>query len=296
MRTATARRTSAKMGECNRFARAACIAIITAFAVLGAVGIARADGLPEICPANLSVPNAATAADTFAFVLLAPTARTVTAQLTIRTDKGWFSADVPSQKLQPVAVQRVFGGKLLPPYDIERSPILYVRFPSVVTIVEAWVSGASSDAPGWGDAGNVTCDPPQGTPVSKTPPTTAVLSPASLRAFTVTPGVRISTISVHPTMSLDMSCPKPFADARALKTISPSYPYSGAMPGAVALVEVLIGDDGRPLGTTMLRSSGDAAYDIAARIGAEKSTYSPAIAYCKPTVSRYIYEASFSPR
>ncbi len=279
------------------------VAAVSTFA-FGAT--ARAQALPETCPAVLTIPVGTAAATHVGtthvgLAISAASARTVSGDLTIRTDHGWFTAAFPAEKLQPAALQFVNGLKAIRIWHGYMSPILYLNFSRPVSIVSMWISDAraTGDSVGWAEQGTVSCDPPQGDPLHPFPPMgpkyAQTLVPSDLARFEATPS-QDASLTLRSVTPLNTSCPHPFTDATATHPVSPKYPFAGSMPAGTTLIEVLIGHDGSALATSVMHASGIDAFDIAARQSAEASTYAPATAYCKPIISRYLVRADFNPR
>lgn len=274
---------------------------LTAYACCGA---ARAGTLPETCPAALVNPAPRVATTHVGVAIAAASARTVSGGLTIRTDHGWFTTTFPAQKLQLATVHLVNGLKVVRTVRDYLSPVLYIDFPQPVTIVSMWISNAraTEDTIGWTAQGSVSCDPPQHDPLqwppspSPSPKFVETFAPADLAPFVAPPSPRAIHLVLRPMTPLDTSCPHPFTDATVVHAARPQYPFTKPMQQGTSMIEVLIGHDGSALAASVMYTSGLQAFDDAAMRAAESSTYTPATAYCKPVLSRYLFRASFNPR
>lgn len=87
-------------------------------------------------------------------------------------------------------------------------------------------------------------------------------------------------------------CAVPFAEATVIHAATPAYPKNNESTGT-ALIEVDLDSTGALSGTAILRSSGNAALDAAAKAAALKSTFRPAIFACQAQRGTYIFRADF---
>jgi hypothetical protein len=264
--------------------------------VLACAARASADVDIETCPALVgSHPEAVPGkANTYAAILYAPGARSVVATLGAFTDRGFFTIALPEQALKPVSTA---SPKPFDRYSYRAAP-LAVRFPDSVTVYELWVHDARATAgdTDWVKSGAAECTAPEGDPrvpyVPKIDPA-ATPSPTPEPLPTVDPAV-VPIVAVRAPDLETLSCPRPFVNARAVVPVAPDYPFARAMENATSLVEITIGPTGTPVGSYVYRPSSELAFDIATVQAAMHTTYAPAIAFCRPIYSRYIFHADFS--
>ena len=256
---------------------------------------ARANALAEACPARLLMPlaGAGTSAAAFAFAIVASDPRTVRGHIIARTDHGWYQIEFPDQRLAAASLHYVRHGNTTPAIRVAESPILYARFAQPLTIVSAWVQDAMATGDGvWAARGSVTCDPPQRDPLDFSEPRIAKLAPVDLAPFLVPPGSSSAIAAAAPTAAYGSTdCLVPFATARATNLVPPQAPF-GSGP-ATSLIEILLAHNGEVQDAEVMRTSGDRRLDAAALQAARQTTYSPAIAYCRPVYSVYVFKADF---
>jgi len=265
-------------------------------AVLGCAARASADIDVETCPAlvGLHPEKVPGLKNTYAAILYAPSARSVVARLGAFTDRGFYSIALPERTLAPVPTASPR------PFDrfAYRAVPVAVRFPDDLTVYELWVHEARATAgdTDWTKAGTVECTPPEGDPrvprVSNPDPA-ATASPTPEPLPTADPAIAPAIALLSPGLET-LACPHPFVDARALVPVAPDYPFARAMEDGTSLVEITIDPTGSPVGSYVYKPSSEPAYDIATVQAATLTTYAPAIAFCRPIYSRYIFRAEFS--
>jgi len=215
----------------------------------------------EFCPARISkVENVTGAASSFAVVLNTDSQRTVTGQLLLETDNGWYRAP-----FAPVSMQKAARGFDAPP--------IYVDLPKVTLLRNVWLAQAASDDPRWGPRGIVNCPPdPERNTARGNAPNAASASQ------------RIAAQPIAPPLSYD--CKTPFADAKPDET---SFEGDDLGVGDYAAAEVDLDASGAPIGVTALTASGE-DFDLKKRLEdrVKRMRFSPAVAYCKPVPSTYI--------
>lgn len=100
-----------------------------------------------------------------------------------------------------------------------------------------------------------------------------------------------------PTPTPKPQCAVPNAQA-ALKgqAVEPDYPDIARQEGATgtASVKVTLSSTGGVEGTTIYKSSGNAALDQAGIKAAQQTAYTPEVVNCVPTAGQYIFEADFT--
>jgi TonB family protein len=214
------------------------------------------------CPSSATSLVAVTGSSgtLYAFHLTSHSARTVSGDVTVDSNRGWFTVPLRNVKIEKIA--NGFG-----------SAMLYARFPAPLRVTNSWLA----------HDGDKACYPPPMLPSGDrqwpyTPQNAADLIPAAI---------------MQPYGRTD--CAEPFAPARALTVVLPDFDRRKATFAGTAAIDVTIGLDGKPLNATIAESSHTAGFDDAAREAALKSTYSPALAYCVPTIAKYMYKATLRP-
>jgi TonB family protein len=99
-----------------------------------------------------------------------------------------------------------------------------------------------------------------------------------------------------PTPTPRPACAIPNADARVVDKVSPEYPDSARMNGAVGEVDVKVSlsPTGAILHASVYKSSGNAALDFAALAAAKASSYAPEVAECRNVGGDYLFHAEFT--
>ena len=224
----------------------------------------------------------------YSFDVVAPTARSAHGNLALETDAGWFRVPFGPFELTQ-ATRHMTNAKDGAMTSMSfRSPIQYVNFGKPVTIRGWWVENAASDGADWSDVGLFACSPElisnkyawHPIPAEGQPYTSM---PAGARAIAAQP--------VPPILRTD--CAKPFVDASVVKQVSPDYPFTSQMNRTTSTILVTILPNGVAVDATVFKSSGLEAFDIAAISAAMRSTYTPKIAFCKPTIGRYLWKVMF---
>jgi len=208
------------------------------------------------------------APQTYAFRVIAASARRVTGSVMVESNAGWYR--IP---FKPVAVAKTPSGFT--------SGLLFAQFSASVTIENAWLSEAASDAPGWGDKGVVACAPPP----FRVPAYGAV-------AGTEQPVETAAAEAISPPFTWD--CKTPFAQAVAETSAGSKLP--DIEPGAAAAVVVELDESGKPLDVTPVdASNGYIEWAWQLRQYAKTLQYKPAVAYCRAVPSTYILRVSVQP-
>jgi TonB family protein len=265
----------------------------------------RASAVVEYCPAHLSyqpVGNEKTAA-LFGIELTALGPRKVTAAtLAFDTSRGWYTVQIPA--LQIAEKDRHYTS---PSAEFMRrdwvSPILYVRFPSAISIAHAWVDSikvTGDGAFGWQQRGNVQCDPPAGAvPRQKTPATIDIkVNPKDVDPLSAPPAPGAMLLAAEPSKALATTdCTEPFRDATVVEQAQPSYPDAMkylAVRG-VSAIQVGINADGSLGDAWVWAPSGYKPFDDEALGAARRSTYKNGRAYCRDVPGRYLFHVNFLP-
>jgi len=149
-----------------------------------------------------------------------------------------------------------------------------VRFSQPVILRNAWVE----------NAGGAHCYPPL--PDEHVTLTAASPPPARERAV-------LEAKIREPYGRTD--CAMPFQNVRALNIVEPDFRPANAIFAGTAIIEVLVMPDGKSAAAKIVQTSGTPGFDDAALDAAHKTTYTPAIAYCLPTIGRYSYKANIRP-
>lgn len=280
-----------------------------------ALATARAQALTEICPAQLEVAAVSSAGQTkmgpatvFGFALTAAGPRSVSGILAFDTSAGWFTANVPSVAL--AEKDRRYNGMLgrwsIPSWV---SPVMYVQFPTRVTLNHSWLYSASaknSGAFGWEKAGTFICPPPPGPQavfgnktisraISRLLGATRSLQsptidPRDVDALSAIPPPGASTFAArHSTPLETATCAKPFADAVTTMSVAPEYPAILQSSGASRLIGIGIAIDaeGKLADSWIWAPSDLAAFDQAAPSSAQDQQYTGAVSYCRPVPALY---------
>lgn len=273
-----------------------------------------ASAMVEFCPATLKYqrvgPESAKKdpAKIYGFELTALGTRTViSATLAFDTSAGWYTLDVPAITLY--AKERRYTA---PWVSFTRrdfvSPVLYVRFPTAVTIAHAWVYNASArddGAFGWQAMGTVTCDPPataspEQRKSHKLPDKNRyALDPRDDDGLSREPQQTSLIVPAASSKALEsIDCAEPFRDAETKRIAVANYP--DAMRGNVlgdstTAVQVAIEPDGTLQDAWVWGPSGFTPFDQESVKAARNSTYTGARAYCRPVSSEYFFFVTFDP-
>ena len=257
----------------------------------------------EFCPASVGPLHAldgSAAASLYSFALDASAARLASADVAIETNTGWFEAHVShvtiaerDERLRdPVVnfVRRTFT-----------SAPLYVRFPSAVDVLGAFVLDAQApDDAAWASRGLVTCDAPAGFGRAYVPDkngrfTVTALNPRTDLYAMPEPGATIAAArSIAAPGST--SCPVPFARSKVEHIEAAVFPpgYSVTQTVEVA-VKIDLDPNGSLAGEDVYVPSGNDAFDEAALRAARDSTYSAGRAFCRPAPGTYLFKVRFNP-
>jgi len=282
-------------------------AALLSLVAFGAIALTQASARAEIefCPAGLNGLHPLQAAKgepaaLFSYTLTALGPRTVTGQLAVQTDRGWFTAPVPSSLLTRHESHYVSRLQDFTRVDFV-SPLLYVQFPEAIKIQNVWIRSARAIGDGefgWEAQGTVPCNPPgEARSVTFAPiPDLKVSSKTSID-YTVLPApgsIVPQAVASTPLESTD--CPKPFVSATTVHVVSPEYPYAFSRPSGVSIIAVAIEGNGTLRDAWVWGSSGDAGYDAAALASAARTTYSGATAFCRPVAQTFLFRARFTGR
>lgn len=265
-------------------------------AVLFAALYRPAFALAEFCPASVRIQPVASAdtwqigdssAALYGFELSALGSRTASGVIAFDTDSGWYTADVP------FVGQRDFV-----------SPRMYVRFPSAVTVMNAWMYHAQAVDDGkfgWQAKGEIQCAPPprarkQHEPVvSEDDP--ARMYPKDGDHLSAAPTDREIIVDAKPSPAIfHANCTDPNDDASVAVAVAPDWSLGYSPPKASSAVWVAVNADGTLVDAWISQPSGVREVDEAALKAAMKSTYEPARAYCRPVPGVYLFRVSFDPR
>lgn len=284
--------------------RAVTIAVV--FFVLCA---ARAAAVAEFCPAQVSlrpVGDGFTPAQVYGFELSAEGSRTVTSMLAFDTSAGWFTASVPA-----VEIAEKDRHYTAPWVSFTRrdwvSPVMYLRFPGVLTVKRTWVylARATGDSFGWEAKGQVSCSANPGPAIPpRLPARPPTLDPRDDDHLNASPRLNASFIPVVASLPLKQTnCGKPFEDASVATMIPPNFPEGGPFPGSsvdagvetTVAVTVIINANGSLSDAWIWESSGVPNFDRAALNAARATGYRPALAYCEAVPSQYLFKVTFTP-
>lgn len=275
------------------------------------LGTARTQAAAEFCPAQITgihSTNQMAQSTTYEYGLQALTDRTVEGTIVADTDHGWYSwKQAPAQLVLTHYTSWSPTHGALPlvemSYAVSQSAELSVTFPVALQVYRAWVATAQTHgekALRWDQSGLVDCEPTDFPPktdakdlrrVKRTPnagdPTPPPPVPAAVATATVAP-FPVTT------------CDHPFVTATVTRPFPPSFPESMKSPGFsqrdTSEIEVAVGPDGNLVDAWVFASSGYPQFDESALIAAQRSTYKPAISYCKAVGASYLFRADFTPR
>jgi TonB family protein len=282
--------------------RRALIVLVWIFA-LGAASSVCALATTEYCPAHAGAfhpidgPGPATL---YAFALDAQSARSVQGSVLVATSGGWYRVKFPLTAL--ISRTYSYSGKF---GDLSRnafdSDAIYVRFPSALDISTAYVSEAQTSGEhdfGWDSKGNFACLPQSGF-FDENPRNFNGLVLSNPRTDLTTPPRNSAAIITAESVPApgDIACPKPFTNPAVKRAVSPDYPRSERTRRTygLSIVELALNAAGTVTDAWTFLSSGSAAFDGAALQSAESSTFTPGLAFCKPTGGLYLFNAEFEP-
>lgn len=276
-----------------------------------------ASAMVEFCPATLRFQRIGPESEKalpgalYGFELSALGPRTITsATLAFDTSGGWFTVDVPGVTLNEKDRHYSSATASLVRRDYV-APILYVRFPTAVSVSRGWVYNATTQRDsifGWDTAGTVQCDP--------APQQVQLISldrPNSRPAVSLTALYKLDPrdddmlsqrsgaviIDAKPSKPLEnFACTEPFRNAMVKLVAAPQYPTILREVGAgevAATIQLAIGADGMLQDAWVAGASGYEAADAASLAAARASTYEAARAYCRPVRSEYYFYVEFDP-
>jgi TonB family protein len=257
--------------------------------------------MTEFCPARVTVfaPSAGDpdlpAASKYTYELTALSLRSVDATIIADTDKGWFGWRVAGVPVGAVSYTRTPAGGTARTDTRFESVDLTAVFPEPVVVRHAWVTSASTTGElilGWNHLGTVPCPYVEARP--------SVAQPAGMtvrRISPATPAVTVADAVPAEAPFEPQTCAVPFSNAAVKMTVQPNYPDSakGLTAPVRVLVVVAIGVDGKVVDAWIGDGSGHPGIDDAALRAAQRSTYTPAIAYCRPIKGTYAFAAVFDP-
>lgn len=288
-------------------------------------GNGRVSALAEFCPAHLTIqavsPDPAATrgpASLFGFELNALGARTVSATLAFDTNAGWFKVSTPPVTLteRDRHYSEMFGHATVPDWV---SSVMYVHFPKEVKIAHAWVYSASARNDGdfgWGKQGPIACSPPApgmerigalktisivtsrqpgGTLSAQQP----IQDPMDLDPLNVAPAATAVQLTAKTSAPLEHSnCAQPFLDASARTIVSPGFPAAlrTRLASGLVGVQMALNADGSVADKWPFISSGYKQFDDAALEAVTESSFSGAIAYCRPVPAVYTTYIVFDSR
>jgi hypothetical protein len=262
-----------------------------------------AQAATEFCPAELTGPYTRSSERDVAvqyYNLRALGPREIEGTIVAETDAGWFI-----WKQQPVRLTRITYTSTTWSVRTKmvraQSPEMSVVFPTVVNVRRAWVAFATTHGDAtfnWDARGKVACDPPDfaaldspGVAPSRQTPQRDDPTPAPAPA----PATAVKIAEPLPMKS----CSHPFLPAGVRDAVQPVMP---AMLGGgevvfrptVSLIEVAIDSNGKLVDAWVFAQSGYPKLDEAALTAARKTTYAPAISYCRPVNGTYLYRSDFT--
>ena len=281
-------------------------------ALVGTIG--RANATSELCPARVAdwhgyAPQANGA--TYGFVLQSVSEQAARGQIVVATNVGYFTFAFPETAF---VLDRGKYQTQQTTFERDRylTAPLYVHFPASVTDVSTWwVTVAQTTGEktfGWDAVGAIGCPlaPLDQTPAPHSPPNTDPsglewrlnAAPYDISAVPSSLGV---IIAATPTVAPgDVDCAKPFAQAATIKAVPPDIPAAdmqadlNGRDGLTTQVEVFVDATGKVADTAVFQPSGSANFDAAVQVAAVKSTYSPAVSFCKAVPARYLFRGTLT--
>ncbi len=271
------------------------------FAFVGAAH-GRALAIVEYCGASASLTpvGAATGtpATTYAVRLSANSSRTVSGDISVQTDDGWY--EIPFDGVNLTARTRRFEGPsaVFTRTDFE-SPALFAAFSSPAVVRAAFVSDArvtDEHTLGW-DSQSHACAGSEYDP--KHPETTIGKDIVALDPDAAPTPPPPGTPLLHPVIASapgPTDCALPFAPARASEAMRPDLPVGYHIDQVYqSLIEIAVGTKGELDGAWVYAPSGVKAFDDAALRAARLSTYEAPRAFCRDVPGVYIFRAMFHP-
>jgi hypothetical protein len=298
------------------------------FAALFALSYYHASAMVEYCPAHLSIERvqdrtalartqsarddtgtaAVVKSSTFGFTLSALGPRTFTsATLAFDTSAGWYTVALPEVTLiEKDRHYRDTGVGYIRHDWVTR--VMYVAFPSAITIAHAWVYEATVHGDplfGWDEKGTVLCPPPPGPSSEQQKKNTRevwafnAMDPQDADRLSDPPTERSLVLHASPSRPLESAdCADPFREAEVASQARPEFPSILAAEGwggvASSNVSVALQPDGSLRDEWIWGPSGMEQFDKSALTAAKRSTYRGARAYCQPVPSIYIFRVTFS--
>jgi TonB family protein len=280
-----------------------------------ATTVDRARALTEICPAQVEVAAVSSAAHKdmgpatiFGFALTSAGPRSVSGRLAFDTSAGWFTVDVPSVALTEKNrhYNAMLGHWSIPSWV---SPVMYVQFPTSVTLNHSWLYSASAKDDGdfgWEKSGTFICPPPPGPQAVFGNKTISIaisrllgathhferpsIDLRDVDALAATPPPGATKFAAKYSTPLETAaCAKPFADAVITMSIAPDYPaiLQSSRASRMVGIGVAINADGKLADSWIWAPSGLEAFDQSALSAAQSQSYSGAVSYCRPVPALY---------
>lgn len=258
-------------------------------------------GEVEFCPARLDAFRAFRGAHDglISFYVAAESARSVSANVIVQTDRDWYTFQFKDAALVP-DLAHYQSSTVRFDKTLYHSKPLYVQLPPGERILRWWIYDATSIGDstfGWDSRGDVTCfPPPEGD--SKFPPLADApkrTNPGNDLLKPPGPSNTILTVSKIPQPADITECAKPFVPATVVRAFQPSWPPSvpRLTAAVVTEIEVAINADGSLAGAWVYKPSGYPDIDVEALKAAELSKYHGGIALCKPAPGNYLFRADF---
>jgi|GEM_PF-2397639 len=297
--------------RCRPFLRAALFVALACFfgvAVLGCA--ARAEAVVEFCPAAvigfhpILEPGSGNAAKTYGYKIGAFGKRTTSGTVAIETDKGWYTTPFGPIALYS-STRSVGSGANEVDLNAFTAPTLFVAFPQSVVVRRMFVISASATGDGlfgWQARGTTPCDPP----VALTPPEYAAVwsapdddehPPTSFRSPFAKPSVAGAAMPVE--APAGANCAQPFVEAHVLTAPKAKWPDSLGenlkTPSSAGVVVVALDGRGKVEDVWPWLPSPYEELNAVQLDAANRATYAPAIALCRPVPSLLFYRYDWKP-
>ncbi len=271
---------------------------------VGGATAARASAASEFCPAKIDVftpLDGKTAATLYSFALDAKSARHVAADVAVDTNAGWYSVKVRPTVLNLRIEHLELRGRRFQRTVFTSAP-LYVRFPSALKVLDAFVLSASAPDEtrfGWGQLGRFTCQAPAGFGLTRpaSPYQVAIHNTSTRTDLSRMPAagefVAQARLMTPPGST---ACAHPFLNASVVRAAPASYPFGVNIPYAVNVgVRISISPGGRLVDARVYAPSGYRALDAAALSAARRSIFRAGRSFCESAPGTYLFWVRFSP-
>jgi len=281
------------------------VLIVLAIAILAFVACAgRSEAVVEFCPAAvigfhpILEPGSGNASKTYGYKIGALGKRTTSGTIAIQTDKGWYTTPFGPVALY-ASTRSVGSGANEIDLNAFTAPTLFVTFPQSAVVERMFVASASATGDGrfgWEARGRTPCDPP----LALAPPEYAAVwsapdddehPPTTFRSPLAKPAVAgVATPIESP---IGANCPQPFVAPRMLTAAKAIWPDSLGenlkTPASAGILAIALDGRGKVEDVWPWLSSPYEELNAVQLDAANRSTYAPGIALCRPVPSLLFY-------